>query len=92
MSTVSLSNISEPVLCCYINKTQRIQIGKIAYYPEGHLEKVIFPGEKFLFEAPADAFLAIYIELAGNTTLIDSIPCSHLQTQTAPKKILELAH
>ncbi|MGL4880663.1 MAG: DUF1830 domain-containing protein [Waterburya sp.] len=92
MSTVSSSNISEPVLCCYINKTQRIQSGKIAHYPGGHLEKVIFPSEKFLFEAPADAELAIYIELAGNTILLDNIPCSHLQTQTASKKTLELAH
>lgn len=92
MSTVSSSNISEPVLCCYINKTQRIQIGKIAHYPGWNLEKIIFPGEKFLFSAPADALLAIYIELAGNTTKLDSIPCSHLQIQTASKKTLELAH
>jgi hypothetical protein len=92
MFTVPSSNISEPVLCCYINKTQRIQIGKIAHYPESFLEKVIFPGEKFLFSAPADALLAIYIELAGNTILLDSIPCSHLQTGTVSKKSLELVH
>jgi Domain of unknown function (DUF1830) len=92
MSTVRSSNISEPVLCYYINNTQRIQIGKIAHPPGWNLEKVIFPGEKFLFSAPADAQMAIYIELAGNTTLLDSIPCSHLQTETISKKTLELIH
>lgn len=81
MPTVLNSQISAPVLCCYRNHTQRIQVGKIAHIPGHNLEKVIFPGEAFLFEALADTKLAIYIELASKITLLDSISCSRLQTE-----------
>lgn len=88
MSTVLDSALTAPVLCCYKNHTQRIQVVKIAHLPGHNLEKVIFPGETFLFEAPADTLLAIYIELAGKTILLDSIPCSRLQTETSSTKTL----
>ena len=81
MSTVLDSALTTPVLCCYKNHTQRIQVGKIAPIPGHNLEKVIFPGETFLFEAPLDTKLAIYIELAGKITLFDNIACSRLQTK-----------
>ncbi len=81
MSTVLDSALTNPVICCYRNHTPRIQVGKIAHIPGHNLEKVIFPGETFLFEALADTKLAIYIELADKITLFDSIACSRLQTK-----------
>lgn len=91
MATVSFSNEFEQVLCSYINQTQRIQVVKIDRHPGWNLERVIFPDQVFLFEAPTIAELDIYVDLAGKTTLLDRIPCSHLNTMTAPAKILELA-
>ena len=92
MSTIPFSDTSEPVLCCYINKTKRIQVGKSDHRAGWNLERVIFPDERFLFEAPSAAQLEIYIELAGKTTLLDRISCSQLQTKTVSEKTLELVH
>jgi hypothetical protein len=92
MFTVSTSNTSKQLLCCYVNQTKRIQIVKIDSIDGCYLQRVIFPSERFLFEAPAEATLEIYIQLAGQTILLDSIPCSHLQTQTTPKKTLEFVN
>jgi len=80
MPTVLNSQSSVPALCCYKNQTQKIQVGKIADVQQHNVEKVIFPGETFLFEAEVKTKLAIYIELAGTTTLLESISCSDLQT------------
>lgn len=82
MSTNINSQISATVLCCYKNHTNRVQIGQIASIRGENIEKVILPGERFLFEARANMKLAIYVELAGTTTLLDSIPCSKLQVET----------
>lgn len=83
-------NSLKSVLCCYINQTQRIQVSKVTHLTQRDIEKVIFPGERFLFEATTNAKLDIYVTLAGKTTLLDSIPCSTLQTQTLTDKTLEL--
>ena len=50
----------------------------------------MFPGERFLFKAPVSGKLAIYVELAGETTLLDSIPCDRLLVYTSLDKQFEL--
>ena len=82
MPTIQKPQIPTSVFCCYKNHTPKIQVGTITDNRGQKLEKVIFPGETFLFETEAGTKLAIYIELAGKTTLLDSIPCSNLQIET----------
>ena len=90
MSTVRNLNQSEQLLCCYINQTQNIQIAIIDSAFGSNTEKVIFPGERFLFKAPATGKLSIYVELAGETALLDSIPCDRLLVHTSLGKQFEL--
>ncbi len=82
-----LTNCSNPqnptLLCGYINATSQIQIAKISDNSE--FEKVIFPYEKLLFDAPEESELKIFIEIAGETSLFASIPCQQLQSD-APIK------
>ena len=92
MSTFSTSSTFTPVLCSYINNTKQIQIVKIDSLANRNLERVIFPDEVFLFEAPAVAQLDIYINLAGKMTLLERISCSRLKTMTIATKTLELTH
>lgn len=63
------------ILCSYINVTSRIQVLRITNVPKLQFEKVIFPGQRLLFEAVPEAKLEIKLsELTSK-----SIPCKHLQ-------------
>lgn len=57
-------------LCCYINRTDKIQIGRIANIDQWYFEKVIFPQQRLLFDAPPEAELEIYTSDKGETTRI----------------------
>ncbi len=78
MLTTGSNTKNQTVLCCYINTTCQIQVAKIPENP--NFEKVIFPYEKLLFDAPDGSELKIFIEMAGKTSLFGSIPCQQLQT------------
>lgn len=85
MSNNKISQISASTLCSYKNHTPNIQVGKIDDASDNNLEKVIFPGETFLFQAQAHAKLIIFVELVNKITLLESIPCSKLQTKALSK-------
>ena len=89
MSTVCTPDASRLVLCCYLNHTSHIQVGIIPNQQGENCERVIFPGDKFLFEAPAAAKLEIFIDLGGKTILLERISCSHLQTENLADKTLK---
>lgn len=57
--TFATINSERNLLCCYINRTSNIQIGRIASLG---IEKIIFPGEKWLFLASPEASLELYEE------------------------------
>ncbi len=69
---VSLSKVDSRVftLCCYINRTNKIQIGRIANIDQWYFEKVIFPQQRLLFDAPPEAELEIYANDREETTRI----------------------
>lgn len=50
---------SEQILCCYSNSTSRIQTIQIANIADLHFERVIFPGQRVMFEAVPEANLEI---------------------------------
>ena len=81
MSTICSADLSRSVLCCYGNYTERIQVGIVTRDSGENFERVLFPGDKFLFEAPVSSSLELYIELGGKTVLFDRIACSRLQTK-----------
>lgn len=67
-------NSSNRILCSYTNVTRHIEIIQIKNIPGLHLERVIFPGERLMFEAVPDAQL----EIQFNQTLSAVVPCHQL--------------
>ncbi|BAS58520.1 MULTISPECIES: DUF1830 domain-containing protein [Leptolyngbya] len=72
------SNGSDPVLCCYVNATSQIQIARITDVPNWYFERVVFPGQRLIFEAIVTAHLEIHTGMMASAILSDTIPCSTL--------------
>ena len=66
------------VLCCYVNATSQIQIARITNIPNWYFERVVFPGQRLVFEAHASAILEIHSGMMASAILSDSIPCTKL--------------
>ncbi|NJP11188.1 MAG: DUF1830 domain-containing protein [Leptolyngbyaceae cyanobacterium RU_5_1] len=70
---------SHPVLCCYVNRTSKMQIARISNISNWYFERVVFPGQKLLFESPLNAQLEIHTGTIASAILADRIPCDQLQ-------------
>ena len=75
-------------LCGYVNVTNEIQIARITNIPGWYFERVVFPKEYLLFEAPPDATLEIYRGEMSSVTLLDKIACDRLQVSEASEPVL----
>ncbi|MGC1308792.1 MAG: DUF1830 domain-containing protein [Phormidesmis sp.] len=69
---------SAPVLCCYVNATSKIQIARVTNVPNWYFERVVFPGQRLLFEAVGSAMLEIHTGMMASAILSDTIPCRRL--------------
>ncbi len=76
-----LSNSSCQILYGYVNSTRALQIIRIVNIPDWYLERVIFPGQRLLFEAKPDAELEVYTTYLGQAVLVKKIPVLHLQVK-----------
>ena len=73
------TNIDAKILCYYTNNTECMQKVKINCADQ-LIEKIVFPHQRILFEAPAYAILEIYANnSAGKGILCQEIPCRNLQ-------------
>ena len=68
----------DKLLCCYVNATSKIQISRISNVPNWYFERVVFPGQRLVFEAPAQAVLEIHTGMMASAILSDNIPCDRL--------------
>ena len=75
------SDSSEPILCCYVNVTSRMQIARITNITNWYFERVVFPGQRLVFEALPEAQLEIHCGVMASAILSDTIPCDRLQVQ-----------
>lgn len=66
------------ILCCYINATSKIQVARISNIPNWYFERVVFPGQRLVFEAPNEAQLEIHTGMMASAILSDRIPCDRL--------------
>ena len=71
------------ILCCYVNATSKIQVARVTNIPDWYFERVVFPGQRLMFEAPAPANLEIHTGMMASSILSDTIPCTRLAMQTA---------
>jgi Domain of unknown function (DUF1830) len=72
------SNESEPILCYYTNTTRQIQIVRSFNTTRYCFERVVFPGQRLLFEAMPEAQIEIHTGTMATAILSDRIPCSRL--------------
>lgn len=77
------TNSTHPIVCCYVNATNRIQVARITNIPNWYFERVVFPGQRLLFEAPLEALLEIHCGMMASAILADTIPCDRLQVEDA---------
>jgi len=80
---------SNRILCYYENATSHVQIARIANIPNWLFERVVFPRQRLLFEALPEALLEV--RTSTSTTLLDQIPCLHLQVRDGIHVELNLA-
>jgi len=73
------SELSERILCCYINHTSTMQIARISNIANWYFERTIFPGERLLFEALPEAELEIWQSSETGTVNFDKILCDRLR-------------
>ncbi|GAB1540549.1 hypothetical protein NUACC21_32180 [Scytonema sp. NUACC21] len=66
------------ILCNYVNATGQIQIARISNVPNWYFERVIFPGQSLLFQAPPNAQLEIHTGTKVCAILSDKILCDNL--------------
>ena len=75
------------IVCCYVNATSKIQIARISHIPNWYFERVVFPGQRLLFEAPLRAELEIHTGSIPSAILSNRIPCAkNLQVQSGMEK------
>jgi len=69
---------ADRILCCYINATSKIQVARITNIPNWYFERVVFPGQRLMFEAMSYALLEIHCGMMASAILSDTIPCDRL--------------
>ena len=77
------ANQSESTLCCYVNATSKMQIVRITNIHDWYFERVVFPGQRLMFEAMPEAQLEIHTGMMASAILSDTIPCDRLVVDPA---------
>ncbi|MGB3767103.1 MAG: DUF1830 domain-containing protein [Phormidesmis sp.] len=75
---------SAAIICCYVNASSKIQIARITNIPGWYFERVVFPGQRLMFEAVKTAQLEIHTGMMASAILSDTVPCASLVLESAP--------
>ncbi len=75
------SDAAAYILCCYVNATNKIQIVRISNIANWYFERVVFPGQRLVFEALPNAQLEIHSGMMASAILADTIPCDRLRIE-----------
>lgn len=67
--------------CCYVNATSSIQVARITNIDNWYFERVVFPGQRLMFEAVPHACLEIHTGMMASAILTDTIVCASLAVQ-----------
>lgn len=78
---------SEKILCCYVNVTSKIQVVRISNIANWYFERVVFPGQRLVFEAPLEGQLEIHTGMMASAILSDTIKCSSLAIDDENREI-----
>ena len=72
-----------------MNATSRIQVVRITNISNWYFERVVFPGQRLMFEAPITGQLEVHTGMMASAILSDRIPCQKLAVQQMPSDVLE---
>ncbi|PSB00609.1 hypothetical protein C7B64_22625 [Merismopedia glauca CCAP 1448/3] len=72
------SSEAKSTLCCYVNASSQIQVARITNIQNWYFERVVFPGQRLVFEAVPSAQLEIHTGMMASAILSDKIPCDRL--------------
>ncbi len=75
------SDSCDRILCCYVNATSKIQVVRITNIPNWYFERVVFPGQRLVFESPRAGQLEVHSGMMASAILSDTIPCHELLVQ-----------
>lgn len=78
-----LSSLTRPkqklFLCSYVNATAHVEVVRIVNIPHWNLERVVFPGQRLVFKAPALAKLEIHTGMSISSIVSETIDCQKLR-------------
>jgi hypothetical protein len=85
ISTINpkLLKSSPKIFCSYTNKTPQLQVIQIINIPGWFFERVVFPKQRLIFEAPPGAEVEVYTSHSGHGFLMEKIPVIHLQLEVS---------
>jgi Domain of unknown function (DUF1830) len=69
---------SGKILCCYVNATSKIQVARISNIPNWYFERVVFPGQRLVFEVLPEAQMEVHTGMMASAIISDTIPCDRL--------------
>jgi hypothetical protein len=85
------SDLGIGILCCYVNATSKIQVVRITNVPNWYFERVVFPGQRLIFEAVPLALLEVHTGMMASAILSDTIPCVRLRIEAELESSLEVS-
>lgn len=75
------STKDDHILCCYVNATSQIQVVRTTNIPNWYFERVVFPGQRLVFESYSEALLEVHSGMMASAILSDTIPCDRLKIE-----------
>ncbi len=72
------------IVCCYVNATSKIQVARVTNIPNWYFERVVFPGQRLVFESDPQAQLEIHTGMMASAILSDTISCERLKISETP--------
>ena len=70
-------------LCCYVNSSSKIQVVRITNISNWYFERVVFPGQRLMFESSIEGQLEIHSGSMASSILEDTVPCNRLRIEQA---------
>lgn len=76
-----LQPIEKPILCSYRNKTNQLQVIRLKNSYKGDFERIVFPGEHYLFQAKPEDQVEVYSKINDEMIESEHLPCYSLQVE-----------
>ncbi|NJM67349.1 MAG: DUF1830 domain-containing protein [Acaryochloris sp. RU_4_1] len=73
----------EFIVCSYSNHSSKLQVVRIANVANWYFERVVFPKQHLMFNAPRTGHLEVHTSEIATAIQVDCIPCKQLRVTSA---------